>query len=241
VNVIQSVYDTSQNLNLLLYSIEPTIKQTYSLSTKETNIVNLDSFYPNSLVYAKIYNQEELFSINRSGLSIDSIHPGSSDNSSLDWFRFCNYGSSSFDLQYLQVHDSYSGGGITKLENRNLALWEILKNQYTFKDGYILEPNECAFVIDPQIQNHFLLNVEEGKQFLLFTPITQNSIGNGLSQTDSIDMYLPIDGNNTHLASFQNIHSHSPFVFTTPSGQLTLLKKNKQGTKTSDYRSIVWD
>jgi hypothetical protein len=241
IQVIQSVYDTSLNINLLLYSVEPSVKKNYNLSTKEMNVLNLDTFYPYSLVYAKIHNQEDLFLINRSGISIDSVHPGSSTNSSLDWFRFCNYGSYSFDLQYLQVHDSYSGGGITKLENRNFPLWEILQTQYSFKNGYSLEPNECAFVIDPKIQTNFLLNVEGDKQFLLFTPITQNSIGNGISQTDSIDIYLPMDGINTHLASFQNIHSHLPFVITTSSGQLTLLKENKQGTRTSDYRSIPWD
>lgn len=240
-SIVQSQYDFSNSISFRLYIYQPVQERKLNLNANlriDSGSIDWLGIEKDSLVYGQIETNKDLHSYANSQLYIDSIFPNPSSNVSDEWIRVCNRSEHPVDTSFWEMEDSSTTSdwivpAIQRIDSSKFNANSFLWNQS------ILSPNSCAYILDPNIINFDSIQ-QTTNQTTLLTVKTINSIGNGISSTDTIDLYTNINGYRQHIASYGNKKSHNSFFITIPSNSILQLILGRIGEKSEDYEVAPW-
>ncbi|MCE9501304.1 MAG: lamin tail domain-containing protein [Leptospira sp.] len=244
-NILSSVFQPDGNLGATQYSISPPFAFHFSIGLSLSDRFRLIFLSPdpvftaNSLVYQSIENSSDLKLFNRDGIFIQAISPNPS-NSQNEWVMLCNRGNDPQDLSQYELEDSSSTDIFaTYKERKGNDLPIGLEPVFFSGDISVLNPGQCAFIVDPDSDQLHLRQTGSGISPVL-TVKNGSTIGNGLGTEESIDLFKYVNGERIHIHSYGNRYSHSPFSINAGKNEIIFLKPGKRGEEPADYESLLW-
>ncbi|MCB1193663.1 MAG: hypothetical protein H7A23_24510 [Leptospiraceae bacterium] len=199
--------------------------------------VPVDSSWQDTLIYQSMENSSDIKLYNLDGLYIEALRPHP-QNSQNEWVLLCNRGNKTIDISDYEIEDNASTDGITTyLSRKGVSLPSGLQAGMFDGGNFLITQGQCAYLLDPDASNITLQEVGNPPTLVLTTSST-STIGNGISKTDTLDLFKWKGGNRIHIHSFGNKYSHSPFSITAELDEIIRLKEGKRGEVSSDYEVI---
>ncbi len=209
------------------------------------NVLDLTSenvsstFFDSELIYldwedsARSIHQSQIFRLGE--IRIESVYP-SPTNPQNEWVYFCNVTSNQISVVGYVIEDESATDQIVPYAVR-------FPNQIpNFKPGTslrhsdsILNPGDCAFIVDPDGNNWYLPPFAKNTDLLL-TVASSQTIGNGISNAERLDLFQEIPGSRLLLSSYGNKTSSSPFQIPLANLEYSLLKREYLGNKPSEFQ-----
>ncbi|MBM9501765.1 hypothetical protein JWG44_16030 [Leptospira sp. 201903071] len=204
------------------------------------NIFELWNIPKDSLRYLIPVEGEDLILIpGSSSILISAVYPNPILSTN-EWFVICNRGSEAVDVQNLEIRDSSSSDRLVEYSVRFGTLsppgWGTYNSDlygWIFNDRF-LQPDECGYVLSPTFKNESVPFYTENFR-KIYTIEKTNTIGNGISKNEGLDLFQEIQQTLVHVHSYGNQYSPYPFVIEAEAGDLILLKENRFGDSIFDY------
>ncbi|TGM31669.1 LIC11755 family lipoprotein [Leptospira biflexa] len=152
-----------------------------------------------------------------------------------EWIYICNRSMNPEDISQYFIEDETSSDQIVPYQTRFPGTNPKAKNGYGFvTNDTILWQGTCAWIVDPDGSDWYV-PIFHSESDRLFTVISTQTIGNGISSGESIQLRKRVNGETILISSFGHKESASPFRKYVNSGEYLWLKKNSDGTKSEDF------
>lgn len=173
-------------------------------------------------------------------LQIEAIFPNPKDSQN-EWIYLCNRSNVSEDLSLYLVEDEASLDELVSYQTRFPGLTPLGKNGQKFQyNQTVLDPNVCAWIVDPDGKDWFL-PIFHSESDLLLTVRTTQTIGNGISSGESLQLRKKQGQNTLLISSFGHKESHSYFRLPVNTGEFLWLKSGASGMSPFDYETFRED
>lgn len=222
-------HDLSFNTNLIIPVRK--LNEFYKLQ------IQLNDSMERELIYQSLENSNDLKLFNLDGLYIQEIHPHPNIYQN-EWFLLCNHSDQTIDIRTYEIEDNSKTDRLTTyFDRKGIQLPSNLQASSFLGDSPIISPSQCAYVVDPD-SNSMDLQPKGNLPTLVFTTVSTSTIGNGLSKSDTLDLFKWVGGKRIHVHSYGNKYSHSPFTITAESDEIIRLKEGKFGELATDYEVL---
>ncbi|MDF3819262.1 hypothetical protein P3G55_05095 [Leptospira sp. 96542] len=197
-----------------------------------------ENFYPEELVYSYFYKPSEKlqksFIHQNLDLKIEAIFPNP-QTSQNEWVYVCNRSIQIRKVSDYLIEDETSSDRLVPYQNRFPDLSPRGKNgeQFLYNVDEIL-PNQCMWIVDPDGGEWFFPLFQTSNDLLVTISSTQ-TIGNGISALESIQLKKQIGQLQILVSSFGHPESYSSFKIPTATGEFLWLKLGKTGTHPNDF------
>lgn len=197
------------------------------------------SFFDSELIYLEWEDFEDslhLSQIFRLGeVRIESVYPSPS-NPQNEWVYFCNITSHQVSVVGYVIEDESSTDKIVPYAVRFPSQMPNFKSETTLRyTDSLLNQGDCAFIVDPDGNNWYLPPFAKNTDLLLTVGSSQ-TIGNGISNLERLDLYQENSESKILLSSYGNKTSLSPFQIPLANLEYSLLKKDSLGNKPSEFQ-----
>ncbi|MCW7493112.1 lamin tail domain-containing protein [Leptospira sp. 2 VSF19] len=214
-----------------------------SLQTSGTNIylVNSGGPFPFS-IEEQLYSyfsdpsliQPRSFLERKGPVQIEAIFPNPKDSQN-EWIYLCNRSENPEDMSSYLVEDEASTDELTSYQSRFPNLYPFVNGGKTFElNSTILYPGHCAWVVDPDGKD-WVFPIFQKDSDLLLTIKTTQTIGNGISSGESIQLRKKIGQISKLISSFGHKESFSPFRIPVTTGEFLWLKTGSDGMSPEDF------
>ncbi|MBM9547691.1 lamin tail domain-containing protein [Leptospira sp. 201903074] len=178
--------------------------------------------------------QPKSFLERKGPIQIEAIFPNP-QLSQNEWIYLCNRSETAEDLSLYLVEDEVSTDELVAYQTRFTNLSPLGKAGQRFQyNTTVLNPGSCAWIVDPDGKDWFF-PLFQSESDLLLTVRTTQTIGNGISSAESIQLRKK-QGENSHLiSSFGHKESHSPFQIPVVTGEFLWLKSGSLGMASADF------
>ncbi|TGM20875.1 LIC11755 family lipoprotein [Leptospira meyeri] len=167
-------------------------------------------------------------------VQIEAIFPNPKDSQN-EWVYICNRSDASEDLSLYLVEDEVSVDELTSYQSRFPSGNPLGKNGQKFQTNRtILDPNVCAWIVDPDGKDWFL-PIFHSESDLLLTVKTTQTIGNGISSGEFIQLRKKQEQQSIMISSFGQKESYSSFHLPVITGEFLWLKSGASGMSPLDY------
>jgi hypothetical protein len=167
-------------------------------------------------------------------VQIEAIYPNPNAPQN-EWIYICNRSMNPEDISQYFIEDETSSDQIVPYQTRFPGTNPKAKNGYGFvTNDTILWQGTCAWIVDPDGSDWYV-PIFHSESDRLFTVISTQTIGNGISFGESIQLRKRVNGETILISSFGHKESASPFRKYVNSGEYLWLKKNSDGTKSEDF------
>ncbi|MDX1960576.1 MAG: hypothetical protein SFU98_18540 [Leptospiraceae bacterium] len=232
--------DNSESITLKRFQVEPSFSEEISIQT-QSNKQDISYLRPNreGLVYLEIKESGNTEIFSNKGLKIEAVsyNPSLSSN---EWILLCNRGESSEHIHDYEIEDTHSKDLIIPYSERFVGSPPSFIDSFFAHTIGILQKDQCGYLVDP----NFTLGILKPAGViptLLFTVSgsTNNSIGNGLSIGESIDLYKK-GSPRIHIHSFGHRYSSRPVGLSVAKDEIIILNSERSGFQLDDYRIEKW-
>lgn len=167
-------------------------------------------------------------------IQIEAVYPNPflSQN---EWIYICNRSNETEDLSLYQIEDETSVDDLVPYQTRFPELLPKGKNGRGFvSNDSLLPKNTCAWIVDPDGKEWYLpmFHTESDR---LFTVSSTQTIGNGISSGESLQLRKKISNQSILISSFGHKESTFSFSKTLNTGEFLWLKKDTDGVKADDF------
>lgn len=170
-------------------------------------------------------------------IQIEAIFPNPKESQN-EWIYVCNRSEASEDLSLYLIEDEVSVDELISYQSRFPNSSPVGKNGQRFQTNHAnLDPNVCAWIVDPDGKDWFL-PIFHSESDLLLTVRTTQTIGNGISSGESIQLRKKQGQNSILISSFGHKESHSSFHLLVNTGEFLWLKSGAQGMSPLDYETF---
>jgi hypothetical protein len=198
----------------------------------------LSNFITNGLIYLDWYNAGD---IKKSSLifklgevRIEGVYP-SPPNPQNEWIYFCNTTQSTVNLQNYKIEDETSKDQIVSYSTRYPNKIPSFKGSQVLNwTSSLLASGDCAFLVDPDGAEWYLPPFAKSTDLLLTIASTQ-TIGNGVSNSERLNLYKQVGSIETLISSYGKFGTPSSFTIPLQNGEYSLLKKERLGNQSSDF------
>lgn len=218
------------NIFLSLHTIEP---NTY-LAIPQNPL----PFSPEEQIYSYFSGpsllQSKSFLERKGPIQIEAVFPNPllSQN---EWIYLCNRSEIPEDLSFYLVEDEANTDELVAYQTRFANLFPVGKVGQRFQyDTTILNPGTCAWIVDPDGKDWFF-PIFQSESDLLLTVKTTQTIGNGISSGESIQLRKKQGQSSLLVSSFGHKESHSPFRIPVATGEFLWLKSGTAGMSIADF------
>ncbi|TGM25975.1 LIC11755 family lipoprotein [Leptospira levettii] len=167
-------------------------------------------------------------------IQIEAIYPNPflSQN---EWVYVCNRSENSEDLSSYLIEDETSTDDLVSYQSRFPNGTPTGKNGKGFITyDTVLPPSKCAWIVDPDGKDWYL-PIFHSESDRLITVVTTQTIGNGISSGEFLQLRKKSNGVSILISSFGHKESASNFRKTTSTGEYLWLKTNAEGTTPDDF------
>lgn len=165
---------------------------------------------------------------------IEAIYPNPFQSQN-EWIYVCNHSARTEDLSLYLIEDETSTDELISYQTRFPSSIPIGKNGHGFVSSEsLLPPSTCAWIVDPDGKDWYL-PVFHSETDRLLTVSTTQTIGNGISSGEWIQLRKKVDGKSLLISSFGHKESAKSFRKYTNSGEYLWLKANQAGTSSDDF------
>ncbi|PJZ45562.1 LIC11755 family lipoprotein [Leptospira brenneri] len=195
-------------------------------------------FFPEEQIYS-YFNHPQLiqpksFLEQKGPVQIEAIYPNPHESQN-EWIYLCNRGTNSEDLSVYLVEDEVSTDELVSYQTRFLGKYPLGAGGQRFEsNSTILNPNGCAWIVDPDGKDWFL-PIFQRESDLLLTVKSTATIGNGIASGESIQLRKKQNQGSLLISSFGHKESHSPIRIPVTTGEFLWLKQGVTGMKAADY------
>lgn len=195
-------------------------------------------FYPEELVYSYIHVPSDPkplgFIEKKPELLVEAVYPNPSNNQN-EWIYICNRSNKTINLENTFIEDENSIDYLIPFQTRYPNKTPKGKNNESFSGpSWDLSSKSCFWIVDPDGDNWYLPLFHRDSD-LIFTVVSTQTIGNGISSGERINLKKTRDGQNVLIASFGHIESNFSFSIPVHSGEHIWLKAESLGEKKTDY------
>ncbi|TGM82332.1 lamin tail domain-containing protein [Leptospira mtsangambouensis] len=170
-------------------------------------------------------------------IQIEAIFPNPKESQN-EWIYVCNRSEASEDLSLYLIEDEVSVDELISYQSRFPNSSPLGKNGQRFQTNRtILDPSVCAWIVDPDGKDWFL-PIFHSESDLLLTVRTTQTIGNGISSGESIQLRKKQGQNSILISSFGQKESYSSFHLLVNTGEFLWLKSGVQGMSPLDYETF---
>lgn len=206
------------------------------IEVNQNEINNL--FLPNELVYSffDFPNDSEVFGFveKESILKIESVYPNPASSQN-EWIYICNSSDQIVNLENTFIEDENSFDFIVPYSVRFPNQTPKGKNEESFiSNSWTLGPKSCFWIVDPD-GNQWYLPLFHKSTDLIFTVVSSQTIGNGISSGEKINLKQTYGTKHVLISSFGHKDSYFPFSISVNTGEYILLKSDRMGHKKSDF------
>ncbi|GBF41282.1 hypothetical protein LPTSP2_05540 [Leptospira ellinghausenii] len=167
-------------------------------------------------------------------IQIEAIYPNPflSQN---EWVYVCNRSGNTEDLSLYLIEDETSTDDLVSYQSRFPNEIPIGKNGKGFiTNDTVLPPSSCAWIVDPDGKDWYL-PIFHSESDRLITVVTTQTIGNGISSGEFLQLRKKSNGVSILISSFGHKESPSNFHKTVSTGEYIWLKTNAEGTTPDDF------
>ncbi|TGL45884.1 LIC11755 family lipoprotein [Leptospira perdikensis] len=212
--------------------------QTLGGNLYSINLENPLPFFPEEQIYSYFSNpsliQSKSFLEHKGPIQIEAIYPNPQESQN-EWIYLCNRSEKEEDLSLYLVEDEGNTDELVSYQTRFPSLSPLGKAGQKFQyNTTILLPNNCAWIVDPDGKDWFFPIFQSELDLLLTVKNTQ-TIGNGISSGESIQIRKKQGQNSLLISSFGHKESHSGFRIPVATGEFLWLKSGSSGMSTSDF------
>ncbi|WP_244245608.1 LIC11755 family lipoprotein [Leptospira kemamanensis] len=170
-------------------------------------------------------------------VQIEAIYPNPYEAQN-EWVYLCNRSQFTEDLRMYRIEDEVSSDPLVPYQTRFPGKDPKGKQGNGFvSNESLLAPGQCAWIVDPDGKDWYLPIFHKESDLLLTVSSTQ-TIGNGISSGESVQLRKEENGKTYLISSFG--HPESAFVFrkTVVTGEYIWLKQDREGTSLDDYETF---
>lgn len=170
-------------------------------------------------------------------VQIEAVYPNPYDAQN-EWVYICNRSNQIEDLFLYSIEDETSSDPLVPYQTRfpDKVPRGKAGNGFVINDSLLL-PEHCAWIVDPDGKDWYL-PIFHSERDLLLTVGTTQTIGNGISSGESIQLRKVKNGNSYLVSAFGHRESVRPFRKTVITGEYLWLKQNTNGTSSDDFETF---
>ncbi|TGL99156.1 LIC11755 family lipoprotein [Leptospira jelokensis] len=196
---------------------------------------------PSEQIYSFIENPKLIrptgFLERKGPVQIEAIYPNPYDSQN-EWVYVCNRSNQAEDLLFYSIEDETSSDPLVPYQTRFPDQLPKGKQGNGFVTNHsLLLPEHCAWIVDPDGKDWYLPIFHRDRDLLLTVKTTQ-TIGNGISSGESIQLRKEKNGIFYLVSSFGHRESVKPFRKTVLTGEYLWLKQNTNGTSADDFETF---
>lgn len=214
-----------------------------SLQTLEPNIYkavyeNSLPFFPGEQLYSYFSDPALLvpksFLEQKGPIQIEAVFPNPQQSQN-EWIYLCNRTNSPEDLSSYLVEDEGNTDELVAYQTRFPSLTPNGRAGQRFQyNTTLLNPGGCAWIVDPDGKDWFF-PIFQSESDLLLTVRSTQTIGNGISSGESIQLRKKQGLGSILISSMGHKESHSSFRIPVATGEFLWLKLGASGMSGLDY------
>lgn len=216
----------------------PIVLQTLGGNVYTANLGNPIPFFPEEQLYSYFSDpsliQSKSFLERRGPIQIEAIYPNPQEPQN-EWIYLCNRSEREEDLNLYIVEDEVSTDELVSYHTRfpNLSPWGKAGQRFQYNTTLLL-PGACAWIVDPDGKDWFF-PIFQSESDLLLTIRSTQTIGNGISSGESIQLRKKQGQNSLLISSLGHKECHSSFRLPVATGEFLWLKSGTSGMAASDF------
>lgn len=218
-------------INLNIQSIFPNSSLSFPIYPQYPFVsFSLPSLWNANLFYVSLENASHYAIYQKERFLIQAVLPNP-ENPQNEWVLLCNQNSKSFFIEELLIQDQTHSDILITWNSR----FSKLPTSNTNFNGTEreLKPKQCAYVLDPDANEPYLF--QEGEPPTFIWTVRDSSIGNGIGNTEGVDIFQVRGTERIHLHSFRNFLFGKPWQTSAGKGEIFYLKPNQLGVELEDY------
>ncbi|MEM7180339.1 MAG: hypothetical protein AAF518_05475 [Spirochaetota bacterium] len=191
-----------------------------------------------SLLYTSLVNGGKSYFTHRSNLVIAAVLPNPTLAQN-EWILLCNRGREIENMHNFRIQDEKTSDSLVSLAERGIVKETVLlQSDFFVGDEILLQPQQCAYILDPDASS-LSLPIYGQTPPLLLTVASSTTIGNGLSMSENLDLYKKIAGvAEEHVHTYGNSCEGSIFRIPLAKDEASWLREDKWGDSITDYEVI---
>jgi len=195
-------------------------------------------FFPDEILYSYIHFPLDSipfgFLERKPELSIEAVYPNPI-NGQNEWIYVCNRSNTTVSLENIFIEDENSIDYLIPYQSRFPNRTPKGKNNESFSGpSWELNSQSCFWLVDPDGDSWYLPLFHKDSD-LIFTVVSTQTIGNGISSGEKLNLKKTKNGQNVLISSFGHNESSFSFSILVNSGEYIWLKPGMVGEKKSDY------